>query len=158
MIKKKRLLFELHRKIKKLKNIYLKKANTYRRLNTANDIIVIGSGTVATMSLIMSLSIVGSPLIIVSLVASGISTVSSAFSRATKIQLKHELFKTAYLSLADLQREIHLTITKTLTEREIDMVIADISDRIGLVTQAVTVVSISSKDLTISPTRHEFIN
>ena len=151
MIKKKRLLFELHRKIKKLKTIYLKKANTYRRLNTANDVIVIGSGTIATTSLIMSFSMIGSPLLIVSLVASSVSTISSALSRATKIQLKHELFKTAYLSLADLEREIKLTITKTLTEREIDMVITDISDRIGLVIQAVPIVSISSKDLTISP-------
>lgn len=143
MNEKRRLLTDLLTKIKQLKKIYLRKANRYRQLNTISDLIVIGSSTVATTSLIMSLSVIGSPLLTVSLVASSVSTMGSALSKAARIQLKSELFKNAYLGFADLDREIKLTLTKTLTEKEIDIVITDLNDRIGLIIGTTPTVNMS---------------
>lgn len=142
-MEKQKLLEELLKRISRLKKKYLKKANTYRRLKTASDVVIIGSSTVATTTLILSFSIVASPLLIVSLISSSVSTFGSAMHRAVMISVKAEQFKNAYLSFYDLEREIKLTITKNLNKRELDLAIADISDRIGLIVSTVPVISLT---------------
>ena len=64
-----------------------------------------------------------------------------------KVQTKYELFKNAYLGFDDLEREIKLTITKNMTEREMDIVISDLNDRIGLlIGSGVPTVSLNSNE------------
>jgi hypothetical protein len=147
MIKeKKKLLEKLLKKIHIMKKHYLKKTNKYKKYVTTSDVIIVGSGTIATTSLILSFSIVASPLAIVSLVSSSVSTLGSAIQRSSKIKTKYEFCKSAYLSFADLERDLKLKLTMSLDENSLDLIISDISDRIGLIEANAPIVSVSSEE------------
>ena len=63
-----------------------------------SEMFIITNGTIATISLISSMSIVGSPLLILSAVCSGISTLGSALKKASNITEKYESHKQTYLN------------------------------------------------------------
>lgn len=153
--KKRRLLMKLLSKIIKLKKIYLKKTNRYQKLNNTTEVIIIGSGTLATTTLIMSFSVVASPLLIVSATFSSIATLGTALKRATNIQTKYEAHKSTYLAYSELEREVRLKITDCdLSDEEYDCFFTDLNNRLNLIEDnAIPVENSSGSDnnLTLTP-------
>jgi hypothetical protein len=151
-MEKQELLQKIYYKVKKQRQLYFKKTNQFRRLNSLSSVLIIGSGTIATTSLILSFSVIGVPLLLVSLVSSSVSTLSTALKRATRIQNKYEQFKTAYLSYSDIERELKLKLTMKLDDSEMNLIIGDINDRLSLVEiNAPTVSRESISDTTRKP-------
>ena len=153
--KKRRLLLKLLSKIIKLKKVYLKKTNRYQKLNNTTEVIIIGSGTLATTTLIMSFTVVASPLLIVSATFSSIATLGTALKRATNIQTKYDTHKSTYLAYSELEREVRLKITNNgLTSEQYDAFFVDLNNRLNLIEDnAIPVESISgsNRDLTLTP-------
>lgn len=153
--KKRRLLLKLLSKIIKLKKVYLKKTNIYQKLNSTTEVIIIGSGTLATTTLIMSFTVIASPLLIVSATFSSIATLGTALKRATNIQTKYDTHKSTYLAYSDLERDVRLKITNyELSDEQYDSFFTDLNNRLSLIEDtAIPVVSISgsNRDLTTSP-------
>ena len=150
---KKRLLFKQLSKISKLKKIYLKKTNYYRKCDSVTEAIIIGSGTISTTSIVLSMSLVLAPLLVVGAVTSGVATLGTALKRALSIRQKYELHKQTYLSYSELERELKLSITKTMGDQEYDMYLTDIHNRLSLIEDNAPVVSLSanSSGVTLSP-------
>lgn len=146
-IRKYTLLKDLYKKVKKRRLQYLNKTNKYRRLNTCSDVVISGSGTLATTCLITSLSLVTSPLMIASVLFSSTSTLLTALKRASNIQTKYEQYKTAYLSYSDLERELKLKLSMELNDKDLDLTIADVNDRISLVEVYAPTLSKSESDV-----------
>ena len=153
--KKRRLLFKLLSKIIKFKKIYLKKTNRYQKLNNTSEVIIIGSSTLATTTLIMSFSVVASPLLIVSATFSSIATLGNALKRATNIHGKCDRHKSTYLAYSELEREIRLKITNNgLSDEQYDSFFTDLNNRLSLIEDnAIPVESSngSTVNLTLSP-------
>jgi len=132
--KKSRLLLKILAKVIKLKKLYLKKTNLFQRLNNSTEVIIIGSGTLATTTLIMSFTVVAAPLLIVSVTFSTIATLGTALKRATNIQNKYDRHKSTYLAYSELEREVRLKVTNNgLSDEQYDTFINDINNRLGLI-------------------------
>ena len=153
--KKRRLLLKILTKVIRLKKIYLKKTNKFQRLNNTTEVIIIGSGTLATTTLIMSFSVVAAPLLILSVSFSSIATLGTALKRATNIQNKYDKHKSTYLAYSELEREVRLKVTNNgITDEQYDIFFVDINNRLGLIEDnAIPVESRngSTVNLTLSP-------
>jgi hypothetical protein len=154
-VKKQKLLFKLLTKIIKLKKVYLKKTNRYQKLNNTTEVIIIGSGTLATATLIMSFSVVASPLLIVSVCCSTIATLGTALKRASNIQIKSDKHKATYLAYSELEREVRLKITNNgLSDEQYDYFFVDLHNRMSLIEDnSIPVESsgLSEMNLSLSP-------
>jgi len=131
---KKELLKNKLRKVKILKKAYLKKTNLYRKLNTGSEVFIIGCGTIATTTLILSFTVIGAPLVLVSVTFSSLATLSTALKKAAGITNKYEIHKQTYLSYADMQRTLdHALSNREISENTLDNIINNIDDRLDLI-------------------------
>ena len=157
--KKRRHLMKMLSKSIKLKKIYLRKTNYYRKLNSVSEVIIIGSNTIATTTLIMSLSIVAvAPLLILSLSFSGMATLGTALKRASNVQTKYEKHKSTYLAYSEIERELRVKITNTgVTDEQYDIFFIDLNNRLNLIEDnAITIDSNNSSSsdvLIMSPVK-----
>lgn len=153
--RRKRLLTSYLSKTTIMKKLYLSKANHYRKINNVTEMLIIGSGTLATTTLIMSFSIVASPLLITSVTFSGIATLGTALKRASNIDNKYERHKSTYLAYSELEREIKHRISQNgFTNEQYDSFITDINNRLNLIEDNAIPISVtggSGRNLTMSP-------
>jgi hypothetical protein len=154
MKEKEILLKKLYLRVKNLKQRYKLKTTKYRKVNNIANMTITGCGALATTCLILSFSYTGGPLLLVSVAASSLSTIGAAIFRASNVSNKYEAYKTAYLSYADLTRELRLKLTMKLKDNELEFLISDVNDRLGLIEiNAPTIISNSEQrmDESIEP-------
>lgn len=132
--KKRKLLSNVLAKIITRKKNHLKKTNQLRRRNNATEVVIAGSGALATTTLILSMSGVGAPLLIASTVFSTIATVGTAMKRASNVKSKYESHKSSYLAYSGLEREVKFMMTHPeWTDNQYDTFFTDLNNRLDLI-------------------------
>jgi len=136
--------FELSNKTKLLNSLideitYKKKKfeikmNKYKKIDEISESIIMGSGSIAVSSLIVSLASINPIALIIGTVFSSISTIGGAVKRTVNFREKYETCRTSYNQYSDLLREVKTTLVKNhLDSYDKEQLIDEINIRISLI-------------------------
>ena len=131
---KTKLINDLIDEITYKKQKFESKSTRYKKIDEYTEAIIMGSGSIAVSSLVVSIATINPIAAIVGTVFSSISTIGSAVKRTLNHREKYEISKTSYNQYSDLLREIKSTICKNhLDEYDKEQLIQEINIRISLI-------------------------
>jgi hypothetical protein len=145
---KKDLVYDLLNEISYRKNIYYNKMAHFKRLDDITEVIIIGSGSVAVSSLILTIPFLNPVTLIIGAVCSSISTIGGATKRVMNITSKYESCKTTYTQLSDLERSTRTVLVKNhLTSNDLQNLLADLNHSLSLIEDSSLPIKLKNKNL-----------
>jgi hypothetical protein len=150
-VAKKELIFDLLDEISYRKQVYYKKMAHYKRLDDVSEAIIIGSGSVAVSSLIVTVPTLNPITLILGAVCSSISTIGGATKRVLNINSKYESCKTTYTQLSDLERMTRAVLVKNhLTSNDLQNLLADLNHSLSLIEDTSLPIKLGKKKDTVT--------
>ncbi len=134
---KKELVKDLVDEMVYKKRLYELAMKKLKRKDDMSEAVIMGSGSIAISSLVITISTINPIALIVGTVFSSISTVGSAIKRVLSIREKYESCKTTYNQYSDLLRETRTILVKNhLSSEDLTNLLNDINNRISLIEDA----------------------
>jgi len=134
---KKELVMDLVDEMIYKKRIYEKAMKRLKKRDDITEAIIMGSGSIAISSLVVTISTINPIALIVGTVFSSISTVGTAIKRVFSIREKYESCKTTYNQYSDLLRETRTILVKNhLSSQDLTTLLNDINNRMSLIEDA----------------------
>ena len=139
----------IRKKLREIRELYkknFKKFKTYKRYNTTFKVIINVLNACTVSSAVISFS--GMPIIaILTIATSSISTILSVINSTIDFQARYHVYQTSYLQLKDL----YDSNTSNLLSRHsnLDHILNDINQKLGLILDSSNPVSLSSTDETV---------
>lgn len=97
---------KLYNKVRIMRIAYYKKLLKVKKIRTISDTIILGSGTISSSAIMITLTTLNPITLIISAVFSSIATVAKALKNGLRVDEYIERLHTSYCQLNDLERDL----------------------------------------------------